>query len=145
MICPFVSKRLPRAHDGAKRRRSVVPKAGRALYLLPGPLSGNGSNPSGSSREYITPGCGTRTITPPDALSVSERVFGEFIELLGWKRRVRLGSLWQTGTHLKQARPRLLNLAALFADPHNDVALLLELPDSGEREVHRINPLTARH
>jgi len=29
----------------------------------------------------------------PNALTVSERVFGEFIELLGWKRRVRLGSL----------------------------------------------------
>jgi GMP synthase (glutamine-hydrolysing) len=27
------------------------------------------------------------------ALSLSQRVFGEFIELLGWKRRVRLGSL----------------------------------------------------
>jgi GMP synthase (glutamine-hydrolysing) len=27
------------------------------------------------------------------ALTLSERVFGEFIELLGWKRRVRLGSL----------------------------------------------------
>ena len=29
----------------------------------------------------------------PQALSLSQRVFGEFIELLGWKRRVRLGSL----------------------------------------------------
>lgn len=29
----------------------------------------------------------------PAASMLSERVFGEFIELLGWKRRVRLGSL----------------------------------------------------
>jgi GMP synthase (glutamine-hydrolysing) len=27
-----------------------------------------------------------------DALSLSERVFGEFIELLGWRRKLRLGS-----------------------------------------------------
>jgi len=29
----------------------------------------------------------------PAALTLSERVFGEFIELLGWRRRIRLGSL----------------------------------------------------
>jgi GMP synthase (glutamine-hydrolysing) len=29
----------------------------------------------------------------PRALTLSERVFGEFIELTGWRRRVRLGSL----------------------------------------------------
>ncbi len=29
----------------------------------------------------------------PQALTLSARVFGEFIELLGWKRKVRLGSL----------------------------------------------------
>jgi GMP synthase (glutamine-hydrolysing) len=29
----------------------------------------------------------------PHALTLSERVFGEFIELLGWRRRMRLGSL----------------------------------------------------
>jgi len=29
----------------------------------------------------------------PHALGLSERVFGEFIELLGWRRRMRLGSL----------------------------------------------------
>jgi GMP synthase (glutamine-hydrolysing) len=29
----------------------------------------------------------------PGALGLSQRVFGEFIELLGWRRRMRLGSL----------------------------------------------------
>lgn len=29
----------------------------------------------------------------PQALTLSERVFGEFIELTGWRRRMRLGSL----------------------------------------------------
>jgi GMP synthase (glutamine-hydrolysing) len=29
----------------------------------------------------------------PQALTLSERVFGEFIELLGWRKRMRLGSL----------------------------------------------------
>jgi GMP synthase (glutamine-hydrolysing) len=29
----------------------------------------------------------------PHALTLSQRVFGEFIELLGWRRRMRLGSL----------------------------------------------------
>ncbi len=29
----------------------------------------------------------------PQALTLSERVFGEFIKLLGWRRKARLGSL----------------------------------------------------
>jgi hypothetical protein len=29
----------------------------------------------------------------PDALRLSERVFGDFIEMFSWRKRVRLGSL----------------------------------------------------